>query len=148
VTEVKEMVIPVLPESAPFTPSQRAWLNGFFAGVLSLDGTSSSNPNAASIAQFPATANGQAAVAEPEEEFPWHDATLPIEERLQLAEGKPLKRVLMAAMAQLDCGSCGYICQTYAEAIASGEEKSLTKCVPGGKETAKRLKEIMAEAPA
>ena len=25
----------VLPESAPFTPEQRAWLNGFFAGLLS-----------------------------------------------------------------------------------------------------------------
>ena len=27
-----------IPESAPFTPEQRAWLNGFFAGLLSLDG--------------------------------------------------------------------------------------------------------------
>ena len=32
----------------------------------------------------------------------------------------------MAAMAQLDCGACGYLCQTYAEAIADGEEKDLT----------------------
>ena len=24
----------LLPENAPFTPSQRAWLNGFFAGLL------------------------------------------------------------------------------------------------------------------
>ncbi len=23
---------PVLPENAPFSPEQRAWLNGFFAG--------------------------------------------------------------------------------------------------------------------
>ena len=23
----------VIPESAPFTPAQRAWLNGFFAGL-------------------------------------------------------------------------------------------------------------------
>ena len=28
----------ILPESAPFTPEQRTWLNGFFAGFLSLDG--------------------------------------------------------------------------------------------------------------
>jgi sulfite reductase (NADPH) flavoprotein alpha-component len=27
----------LIPESAPFTSDQRAWLNGFFAGVLSLD---------------------------------------------------------------------------------------------------------------
>ncbi len=28
----------LIPESAPFTPEQRTWLNGFFAGLLSLDG--------------------------------------------------------------------------------------------------------------
>ena len=27
-----------LPESAPFTPEQRTWLNGFFAGFISLEG--------------------------------------------------------------------------------------------------------------
>jgi sulfite reductase (NADPH) flavoprotein alpha-component len=27
--------IPVIPDSAPFTPEQRAWLNGFFAGIFS-----------------------------------------------------------------------------------------------------------------
>ena len=26
--------VPVLPETAPFTPEQRAWLNGFFAGLF------------------------------------------------------------------------------------------------------------------
>ncbi len=50
----------------------------------------------------------------------------------------------MAAMAQLDCGACGYLCQTYSEAIARGEEKDLTKCSPGGKDTAKKLKELVA----
>ncbi len=28
---------PLIPENAPFSAEQRAWLNGFFAGVLSLD---------------------------------------------------------------------------------------------------------------
>ncbi len=27
----------MIPEGAPFSPEQRAWLNGFFAGLLSLD---------------------------------------------------------------------------------------------------------------
>ena len=27
--------IPYVPESAPFTPEQRAWLNGFLAGLFS-----------------------------------------------------------------------------------------------------------------
>ena len=28
----------LLPESAPFSPEQRAWLNGFFAGFTSPEG--------------------------------------------------------------------------------------------------------------
>ena len=67
-----------------------------------------------------------------------------MDERLKMAEGRPHERVLMAAMAQLDCGACGYLCQTYSEAIAAGEEKSLTKCTPGGKETSRALKELVA----
>ena len=66
-----------------------------------------------------------------------------MDERLALAEGKPKERVLMAAMAQLDCGQCGYLCKTYAEAIADGSEPDLKKCVPGGRETSKKLKEIV-----
>ena len=71
-----------------------------------------------------------------------------MDERLKLAEGKPFERVLMAAMAQLDCGACGYLCKTYSEAIARGEDSDLTKCAPGGKDTAKKLKELMANRKA
>jgi sulfite reductase (NADPH) flavoprotein alpha-component len=67
---------------------------------------------------------------------------------MKLADGRPLERQMMAAMGQLDCGQCGYLCQTYAEAIARGEEKSLNRCVPGGKETARMLKELIAAPPA
>ena len=52
---------------------------------------------------------------------PWHDAAMPIDERMQLAEGKPLPRKLFAAMAQQDCGQCGYLCETYSAAIADGQ---------------------------
>ncbi len=148
------MPIPMLPPSAPFAPTQRAWLNGFFAGVLSLDPQAAGGAADGAVTGTPQInnlplGNGNDAVAavEAEEEFPWHDPALPINERMQLAEGKPIERVLMAAMAQLDCGNCGYMCKTYAEAIAQGQDKSLTKCTPGGKETAKKLKEIMAAAP-
>ena len=129
------MSLPLLPESAPFSPSQRAWLNGFFAGILNLDQTT----------QTPSSTNAPAAE---DEEFPWHDASLALDERLALAQNKPFPRVLMAAMAQLDCGSCGYLCQTYAEAIASGSDKDVTKCSPGGKETKNKLKELLASKPA
>jgi sulfite reductase (NADPH) flavoprotein alpha-component len=52
----------------------------------------------------------------------------------------------MSAMAQLDCGSCGYVCKTYSEAIASGKEKNLTLCSPGGKNTTKAIKQLLKEA--
>src|SRR5439155_18420728 len=82
-----------------------------------------------------------------DEATPWHDPALPMEDRLKLTEGKAADRQLMAAMAQLDCGACGYVCKAYAHAIASGEEKDLTKCAPGGRDTVKTLKEILAPVP-
>src|SRR5437667_2368807 len=125
---------PRLPDNAPFTPSQRAWLDGYIAGWFSfeLDTAVERAP-----ADTPATLPAEL------EDFPWHDPALPLEERLTLAEGRRPERVLMAAMAQLDCGQCGYLCQSYAEAIARGEEKSLTRCVPGGKATSRKLKELI-----
>jgi sulfite reductase (NADPH) flavoprotein alpha-component len=126
---------PRLPDSAPFTPSQRAWLDGYIAGWFSFE-----NESAGERAQpdLPTAAPIET------EDFPWHDPTLSLDERLVLAECRRPERVLMAAMAQLDCGQCGYLCQSYAEAIARGEEKSLTRCVPGGKATSRKLKELMA----
>jgi sulfite reductase (NADPH) flavoprotein alpha-component len=125
---------PRLPENAPFTPSQRAWLDGYIAGWFSFD--------IDAPAEHQLTDRPPAAPAEPDD-FPWHDPTLSLDERLALAEGRRPERVLMAAMAQLDCGQCGYLCQTCAEAIARGEEKSLSRCVPGGKATSRKLKELM-----
>jgi sulfite reductase (NADPH) flavoprotein alpha-component len=143
------MTVPVLPESAPFTPAQRGWLNGFFAGVFGLDRSANGFAGTNGVAHFSSThvvsTNGHVAVpVEKEESFPWHDPGLPLEDRLKLADGKPHERMLMAAMAQLDCGSCGYVCQTYAEAIARGEDTDLTKCSPGGKDTTRKLKELVA----
>ena len=85
--------VPLIPESAPFTPAQRAWLNGFLAGLYG-----EADPGAMATISS----------AEPED-FPWHDPSLELDERLALAGGKPLPRRLMAAMAQLDCGQCGYL---------------------------------------
>ncbi|WP_431284903.1 sulfite reductase subunit alpha [Humitalea sp. 24SJ18S-53] len=121
---------PVIPDNAPFTAAQRAWLNGFLAGLYA---------NAA-----PAT---PAAPAAPPEDFPWHDPALELDERLTLAEGRAPARRMMAAMAQLDCGQCGYVCKTYAEALAEGRETSAGLCVPGGKPTQRALKALLTEAP-
>jgi len=129
--------VPVIPENAPFTAAQRAWLNGFLAGLYG--GAAAATANASAGPPPPAAAA---------EDFPWHDPAIELEERLQLAEGKPLSRRLMAAMAQLDCGQCGYVCQSYAEALANGAESSAALCVPGAKATQKALKALLAEKPA
>jgi sulfite reductase (NADPH) flavoprotein alpha-component len=125
----------LIPETAPFTRAQRLWLNGFFAGLLSVD-----------VELGAAGLNGTvpaAASAAPDDDAPWHDAAMPIDERMQLADGKPLLRRLFAAMAQQDCGQCGYLCESYSKAIADGTETRLNLCVPGGKETSRMLKRLL-----
>ncbi len=136
------MTYSLVPESAPFTPDQRAWLNGFLAGWIGLESGSASSGVAVVQALVGAP---PAPIVEPEEHFPWHDPALSIDERLERADGKPLERRLMAAMAQLNCGACGYLCKTYSEAVAAGTEKSLTLCSPGGRDTAKAIKRLLAE---
>jgi len=57
----------------------------------------------------------------------------------------------MAAMAQQDCGQCGYNCKDYADALFAKSEKRLNLCVPGGKDTSRMLKQLyqdMDGAPA
>jgi sulfite reductase (NADPH) flavoprotein alpha-component len=136
---------PVIPENAPFSPEQRAWLNGFFAGLLSSD-SQSGLPFAAQVsAALVALAPGTAPQVLEDDGAPWHDQTLPLGERMQLAEGRPLPRRMMAAMAQQDCGQCGYNCEDYANAIASQAEDRLNLCVPGAKETARMLKTLVEE---
>src|SRR5207247_8360516 len=66
---------------------------------------------------------------------------------MKLAQDRPIALQMIAAMGQLDCGQCGYLCKTYAEAIGGGAEADLGKCVPGGRVTAKKLKELLAQRP-
>src|SRR6201991_94799 len=127
----------IIPSSAPFSEAQRSWLNGFFAGLLSTDG-----PTALSAEQGAAVLEGGDG---DDDEAPWHDQTLPIGDRMKLAEGRPLRRRMMAAMAQQDCGQCGYNCSDYWDAIAAKGEARLNLCVPGGKETARMLKSLYEE---
>src|SRR5215472_10296080 len=96
-------LIPRLPETAPFSSSQRAWLNGYLAGLFSLE-AGGDGPQPPPPVMAPSKG----------EDLPWHDPILSLEERLLLAQGKPPEQVLMAAMAQTDCGQCGYLCRTYA----------------------------------
>ena len=128
----------IIPPSAPFTDGQRSWLNGFLVGLLQLDGSTPLAPGQNSVELAPAGDGDDG-------EAPWHDQTMPIAERMKLAEGRPLRRRMMAAMAQQDCGQCGYNCNDYSDAIAGKAEGRLNLCVPGGKETARMLKALNEE---
>src|SRR5262245_16447653 len=129
----------IIPTTAPFSEAQRSWLNGFFAGLLTTNG-------AVALPQEQGAALLQGPPGDGDDgEAPWHDQTLPIAERMKLAEGRPLRRRMMAAMAQQDCGQCGYNCSDYSDAIASKGEARLNLCVPGGKETARMLKSLYEE---
>jgi sulfite reductase (NADPH) flavoprotein alpha-component len=131
----------LIPESAPFTLEQRTWLNGLFAGMISLDAsvTPLSNAEAAKLLL------DVVPPAEQDDGAPWHDPAMPLADRMKLAEGKPLARRMMAAMAQQDCSQCGYNCKDYAQALFSKKEMRLNLCVPGGKDTARMLKTLYAE---
>src|SRR5437868_7340174 len=128
-----------IPESAPFTPEQRDWLNGFFAGFMA---TEAASPPPLPAAADPAFADP---MADGDDEAPWHDPTIQMAERMEMAKGRPLRRRMMAAMAQQDCGQCGYTCETYADEIVQQAEERLNLCVPGGKETARMLKKLIEE---
>jgi sulfite reductase (NADPH) flavoprotein alpha-component len=141
----------LLPDSAPFTVEQRAWLNGFFAGYLGLD---NGGVTALSPEESARLMSGVAPVAKgplddgDDGETPWHDQTLPLPDRMKLAEGRPLRRRMMAAMGQQDCGQCGYTCENYANALFLKAEERINLCVPGGKDTLRMLKTLDAERAA
>ncbi len=138
-----------IPESAPFTPEQRTWLNGLFAGLFGLE-EGVTPLSTADVAKLLPGLLGEAnppaaAQVEVDDGAPWHDPAMPLPDRMKLAEDRPLPRRLMAAMAQQDCGQCGYNCHDYSNALFVQSEKRLNLCVPGGKETARMLKQLYAE---
>jgi sulfite reductase (NADPH) flavoprotein alpha-component len=145
--------VSLIPENAPFTPEQRVWLSGLFAGLLSLDGgvTALSPEQAVALLTDTSDLAAPGGAAVEEDDAPWHDPAMPIQDRMKLAEGRPLRRRMMAAMGQQDCGQCGYTCQDYSDAIFSEKEERLNLCVPGGKETTRTLKALhqeLGQAPA
>jgi hypothetical protein len=82
--------------------------------------------------------------AKPKKEAPaFHDETIPLPKRMEMAKDGDLALKLYAAMAQTDCTACGYDCEGYAAALASGKEKDPNLCVPGKEETAKIVKDLL-----
>ncbi len=141
-----------IPESAPFTPEQRTWLNGLLAGLFGLEEsiTPLSSADVAKLlpgllAGVEVPAPDKAGETAADDGAPWHDPAMAMPDRMKLAEGRPLPRRFMAAMAQQDCGQCGYNCKDYADALFAKSEKRLNLCVPGGKETSRMLKQLYPE---
>jgi NADH-quinone oxidoreductase subunit B len=79
---------------------------------------------------------------------PFHRDDLTLPERIAMANemGGKWETKLFAAMAQTDCGACGWDCEGYANAIADGETDDISLCVPGESETLDMLKLLMEEA--
>ena len=74
-TPVPALIPALIPENAPFSTEQRAWLNGFFSAYLGVTAE---------------TGAGEGAEPSEPEDFPWHDASLAMPERMALAmEAKP-----------------------------------------------------------
>ena len=138
--------VPLIPASAPFSIEQRSWLNGFFAGLLSLD----HNPGAVALSGVPDVAAkvlNADSLGRDSDDAPWHDPAMAIDERMKLAESRLPRRKMFAAMAQQNCGQCGYLCESYADKLASGEEQRANLCVPGGKDTSRMLKKLLEAVP-
>ncbi|HEX2134776.1 MAG TPA: sulfite reductase subunit alpha [Microvirga sp.] len=147
--EAKPVPTFFIPESAPFSPEQRAWLSGFLAAAIAPHavGLTALSPGEAEALTPGIEAPAGPALAS-NDDAPWHDPAMPADERMKLAGGKPLAPRLMAAMAQQDCGQCGYNCADYANAIFLKKEERLNLCAPGGKETARLVKKLAEELDA
>jgi len=81
-------------------------------------------------------------------DVPFHRDDLTLPERMGMANemGGKWETKLFAAMAQTDCGACGWDCEGYANAIATGETDDISLCVPGESETLDMLELLMKEA--
>ena len=83
---------------------------------------------------------------EDDDDAPWHDQTMPLAERMKLAEGKPLR-----APHDGRHGAAGLrpmrlrLRRLLGRDLRAGKEERLNLCVPGGKETARMLKSLYEE---
>jgi sulfite reductase (NADPH) flavoprotein alpha-component len=78
----------LIPESAPFSAEQRVWLNGLFAGLLSLEGgiTALSSEQAAALVPGALELAAPAAPAAKDDDgAPWHEPAMPLADRMKLA---------------------------------------------------------------
>jgi NADH-quinone oxidoreductase subunit B len=117
--------------------------------VVEEEGTAAPVVTAAEIQQAaaPEIPLDQPAEAGASPAVPFHRDDLTLPERMAMAQeiGNKWETRLFAAMAQTDCGACGWDCEGYANALATGETDDISLCVPGESETLDMLKILMEE---
>jgi sulfite reductase (NADPH) flavoprotein alpha-component len=127
----------VIPRSSPFSNEQRDWLAAivserFVNPSVAEDGSANDEDSAGLIQDL--------------DSAPWHDMDMPLDQRMELVpDNGPFLYSVMAAMAQQDCGQCGYDCKGYAQALVEGRETDMGLCVPGGPTTRKKVKALFEE---
>jgi hypothetical protein len=147
---VKTMVLDAQEREAPACPQDFQPLNVYRTPAVFLPqgwDYSFVCPNCLSYGQWIDTGRGEddvVAAAKPKKEAPaFHDETIALPKRMEMAKDGNLALKLYAAMAQTDCTACGYDCEGYAAAIAAGTEKDPNLCVPGKEETATVVKDLL-----
>ena len=132
----------LIPESAPFSPEQRAGSTACSPACSAPGGRDAvvGRSGCRAYAGVLGTPAG-----DKDDGAPWHDPAMPIGDRMKLAEGRPLPRRMMAAMAQQDAANAVTIAMTMPPRSFGSKEKRLNLCVPGGKDTARMLKNLYAE---
>ena len=104
-------------------------------------------PNCLSYGQWIETGREEedvAAAPKVKKEAPaFHDETIPLPKRMEMAKDGNLALKLYAAMAQTDCTACGYDCEGYAAALADrqGEGPEPLRARQGG--DAKVVKDLL-----
>lgn len=142
VSGVKRTPAPPKPAAAAAAPAAVAAASATAAAVAEAPVTQAEVQVAAAPEVVPAaSSDGASATA------PFHNENMTLAERMQAAEamGGNVETKMFAAMAQTDCGACGWDCEGYAHALATGETKDISLCVPGEEETLDMLKKLMAE---
>jgi NADH-quinone oxidoreductase B subunit len=130
--------------AAPAPPKPAAAPAASATAVLEGPEVSEADIQQAAAPEIPLDQEAQAG-ASPAAPFHRDDLTLP--ERMAMAQemGNGWETRLFAAMAQTDCGACGWDCEGYANAIATGETDDISLCVPGESETLDMLELLMKE---
>jgi len=143
ISGVKRVPAPPKPSGAPAPSPAQSSASATATAVAEPEVTQAEIQTAAAPEVAPGDATDGASPA-----APFHNENLTLAERMQLAEemGGKLATKLFAAMAQTDCGACGWDCEGYANAIDSGETKDISLCVPGESETLDMLKSLMEQA--